>query len=213
MPSLIINKLVKSFASKPVIIDASFSMDRGESVIISGENGSGKSTLLKIISTIMKPDSGTAIFDGLDIVNSSDLIKKRLGYMSHQSFLYEDMSVWENLNYFEKLAGVKKEESEITSLLDLFAINEYKNIKIKNLSHGTQKKITLCRCLLRHNDLLVLDEPDTGLDIASLDTLRRLIDNLNSTGVTIMVVTHNKEFGNSLKGRNLVLKNGVLQEG
>ena len=209
----VIDHVNKSFGSKPILMDVSLEIDQGELAVISGSNGSGKTTLLKIAASLLSPDSGqvTVNTENNTTLKNIARMKKDISYVSHSSFLYENLTVTENLSLFSKLMEIDFQTSNASDLLHQFNISKYAGTKITDLSHGTKKKVSLCRGLIKTVRVMLWDEPDSGLDDSSMDTLSRIIRERMAAGVAVLLTSHNQHFVNSLGGASYGLDSGALR--
>lgn len=175
-----VQNIAKAFGQNKVLRNVSFEMNPGSLYGIVGENGSGKSTLLKIIVGEWKSDSGKISLKG------------RIGYCPQQTLLFSQLTIDEHFQYFASAYGLEKETWLSTSqlLMDQFNFRKYRNVRVANLSGGTQQKLNLSIALLHQPDVLILDEPYSGFD---WDTYLRFWDftiELQKEGCAILVVTH-----------------------
>ncbi len=192
----------KSFGKIKALSDVSFKINCGEKVALFGPNGSGKTTIVKLISGIFKPTKGIVRVFGKEINEDA---KRRMGIVSHNTFLYDDLTAYENLEFFSKIyeAG----EGKIRELLEVFGLWNRRNELVKNYSRGMKQRLSIARALLNDPELLILDEPTTGLDIESRDLLFKILRNFEGT---VIIATHNSEDVKSICNRILHLDNGKL---
>ncbi|WP_231593525.1 ABC transporter ATP-binding protein [Methanosarcina siciliae] len=169
----------------------SFSVKKGTIFGLLGPNGAGKSTTIKILTCQSSPTSGAAYIKGLNTLVDATEIKRKIGVVFESQNLYEDLSVYENLNFFRQLYGSPKEK--ISEVLAVTGMAEYEKNKIKTFSKGMKQKIIISRALLNDPDILFLDEPGSGLDPHSAREIRKTILDLKNRGKTILLTTHNME--------------------
>lgn len=184
-----VNSLSKSFGKTKALDSVSFSVEQGELFGLIGPDGAGKTTLFRLLTTLLKPDEGTAKIEGLDIVKDYIKIRSRVGYMPGRFSLYPDLTVEENLTFFASLFGVKVKDS-----YDLVApiykqIEPFKKRQARNLSGGMKQKLALSCALIHHPGVLFLDEPTTGIDALSRSELWDMLKSLKTKGITILVST------------------------
>lgn len=186
-----VNNLTKNFGDLTAVSSVSFSVCKGEIFGIVGPDGAGKSTLLRMIAGIMEPTSGTILVDGLDVASNKDRIKKLLAYMPQRFGLYEDLTVEENIRFFGRLFGLGKKEieSKIPMLYEFSRLGPFKDRLAGNLSGGMKQKLGLACCLVHNPSLLLLDEPTNGVDPVSRREFWKILYNLLTEGVTIIVTT------------------------
>jgi ABC-2 type transport system ATP-binding protein len=191
----------------------SFSVNKGEIFGLLGPNGAGKSTLLKMLSTLLRPTSGTAIIDGLDIVKDAGEIRKRIGLVAEKMILYDYLTPYENLKLFGKLYSIEEKalDERIDELLKTVEMDKWKNERVKNFSTGMRQRINLIRGLINYPEVLFLDEPTLGLDPHSSVEIRKLVAKLNrEMGITVILTTHYMEEVDALANRIAIINNGEI---
>tara|TARA_A100001037_G_scaffold306749_1_gene354923 strand:- start:2074 stop:2718 length:645 start_codon:yes stop_codon:yes gene_type:complete len=208
----LIDHVSKAYGSNPVLINATLEVVEGQLSVISGRNGTGKTTLLKIAATLLSPDSGSVIMLDQNGVQFSDQkrLRQRLSYLSHSTFLYDDLTVCENLRLFSNLMQIESEQPIWINLLERFGITNYLDTKVKELSHGTKKKVSLCRNLMKPCTIMLWDEPDSGLDDLSIGTLGELAMEQTQQGKSILLTSHNRSFIESIPCIEYELLDGSL---
>lgn len=191
MKAIEIHNLSKSYnkGKTQALSDISFDVKRGELFGLIGPDGAGKTTLFRLLTTLLKPDAGSATVDGYDIVKEYRLIRSRVGYMPGRFSLYPDLSVEENLQFFAALFGVSVEES-----YDLIApiykqIEPFRTRRAGKLSGGMKQKLALSCALIHRPSVLFLDEPTTGVDAVSRSEFWDMLAGLKERGITILVST------------------------
>ncbi|TXC89287.1 ATP-binding cassette domain-containing protein [Metabacillus litoralis] len=192
-----IQHVSRSFQDKKKTIEAvkdvSFQIKKGEVVGLLGENGAGKTTLLRMISTILEPSSGSIFIDGINIHQEPMKIKGRIGVLfGSETGLYDRLTARENLSYFAKLHGISKHEmkTRIDYLAVRFGMKDYLDRRVGGFSKGMRQKVTIARALIHNPEIILLDEPTTGLDITSANMFRELIHQLRKEGKTIIFSSH-----------------------
>ena len=184
-----INNLSKRYGKVQALEAVSFSVARGELFGLIGPDGAGKTTLFRLLTTLIRPDEGTASVEGLDIVRDYRAIRERVGYMPGRFSLYPDLTVEENLNFFAALFGTRVEES-----YDLVApiyrqIEPFKTRRAGKLSGGMKQKLALSCALIHRPSVLFLDEPTPGVDAVSRSEFWDMLSELKTKGITILVST------------------------
>ena len=181
--------LVKRFGKAPALDGVTFEVRQGERFGIIGPDGAGKSTLFRILATLVVPDSGAARVLGLDAVRDLWAIRPRLGYMPGRFSLYPDLSVDENLHFFASVFGttLARERDRIAPIYDQLA--PFRDRRAGALSGGMKQKLALCCALVHRPELLLLDEPTTGVDAVSRREFWDLLDALQAGGLTTIVAT------------------------
>jgi len=208
--SLQAHHLEKSFQNRPVIRDISFVLHPGEFLVISGGNGAGKTTLLRLLAKLVKPDAGTISIDGQDIWEESDAVRYTLGFLSHQIYLYDDLNAVENLRFTARLFGMEEYHSRITEVLQQLHLYHRQYDPVKTYSRGMQQRLALGRAILHDPDILILDEPFTGLDEAGVEILDTLVRDHQRQNKSAIIVSHNLRAGYDLADTLYILGKGTI---
>lgn len=192
MPLLNIQNVFKTYQQYIAVNDVSFTVPRGKIVGLLGPNGAGKTSLIRMITTITPTDKGEIYFDG-ELLNRSHT--GRIGYMPEERGLYKKMKVGEQLMYLGQLKGLSYAQArqEIEMWMQKFDIATWTNKKIEELSKGMQQKVQFIATILHKPDLLILDEPFSGLDPINTNLIEDEIRELNRQGITIIFSTHRME--------------------
>jgi sodium transport system ATP-binding protein len=192
-----IQDITKKFQDKKVYVTAlkhvSFNIHKGEVVGLLGENGAGKTTLLRTIATLLTPTDGTVSVAGYDTVKNPEEVKKKMGVLfGGETGLYDRLTARENLEYFATLYGLSKHETKvrIDELAKMFGMKDYLNRKVVGFSKGMRQKVAIARTLIHNPDIILFDEPTTGLDITSSNVFRQLVHQLKRDGKTIIFSSH-----------------------
>ncbi len=176
----------------------------GDFLAIFGPNGAGKSTLLRVVASLTKPTTGEVSFSG------SGQGRRDVGYVSHQSLLYNQMSGLENLVFYSKLYGLADPVGRSDELLDKMGLRSAANQLVRGYSRGMKQRLTLARALLHEPRLLLLDEPYTGLDQHGGRLLTEVLRSLRDDGRTVLLITHNLSEGLELCTRVLIQHKGEI---
>ncbi len=177
--------------SLPALDAVDLHVEAGQLYGLVGPDGAGKTTLLRILSTVMNPTSGSARLMGYDANKQAEQVRSRLGYMPQAFSLYPDLSVMENLRFFADMNGVPrgKQKSRIDELLEFARLTDFTSRRSENLSGGMRKKLALACALVHEPEILLLDEPTTGVDPVSRRELWQLLAKVIQQGVTVLVST------------------------
>jgi ABC-2 type transport system ATP-binding protein len=183
--------LIKKFNQVIAINNVNLEIEQGKIIGLIGPDGAGKSTLLRLLAGLLKPSSGSVFFKEIDVAKFPSRIKEKIGYMPQHFSLYGDLTVLENLKFFADLYQIPREKfrKKINKLLDFSQLTAFQNTLAKNLSGGMQKKLALACSLFHTPEILLLDEPTTGVDPISRKELWQLLYQLNNQGVTILFST------------------------
>lgn len=208
--SLKIEKLSKSYGDFKALNQISFEAEKGKILGILGRNGAGKTTTIKSIMGIVEPEEGTITFDGEDIRKT----KHSIGYLPEERGLYVNARVKDQLLYFAMLNGVEKKTAleEIKKFLQEFKIPEYLNKKVKTLSKGNKQKIQLISAILHKPEIVILDEPFSGLDPVNIELFKSTVLKLKQNGTTILFSSHRMEDVEELCDRIVMLNKGNIVE-
>jgi len=200
--------VVKNFGETAVLRDVNLELPRGEVTVLLGTNGAGKSTLLRILAMLTQIDSGTVSIFGADIATSGPAVRALTGSVLHSPMLYADMSVRENLIFFADMYRLQNVYDLVAQTTVRVGIEPRIDDRVRTLSHGFQKRVALARALMHDPQLLLLDEPESGLDSQSVDRVDRILDEYRSSGRTVVMTTHIVEHALELADRAVVLFDG-----
>lgn len=209
-PLIVAQNIQKRFGRRKVLKSASLQIHRGECVILTGENGAGKSTLIKVLAGIIKAEAVDRFTFRGKPFPEDDAQRRAIGLISHQPMLYLDLSAAENLRFFAEIYAVPNAEERINSLLQRIGMESRKDDPIRTYSRGMQQRVSICRALLHDPDLLLLDEPFTGLDSKSAAILEELILEAKEQQKAILITTHAPLAIRHLATRFLNLEKGLL---
>lgn len=203
--------LSRRYGRRWALVDVSFNVPRGKSLMIAGRNGSGKSTLLRVLSTALRPDGGTARLEGFDLRTRRDDVRRRVAILGHASYTYDAMTALENLQLVARMIGKDASRDALQPLLDEVGLGERWNDNILSFSAGMRKRIAIARVLLQGADIVMLDEPYGQLDPPGFRFMDSLFGKLRDRGVTLLIATHQLDRGAALCDLGIVLERGRLQ--
>jgi heme ABC exporter ATP-binding subunit CcmA len=209
-PYLEICKVHKSFALKPVLRGVDLSIHAGERMALLGANGAGKTTLLRILAGLSRPASGHIRIDGLDLVQQTREIRRKVGFVAHQPYLYDELTALENLLFFARMYAIDQPQVRATELLQRVGLQKKTRERASSLSRGQLQRLALARALLHSPQLLLLDEPDTGLDQEGLALLNELLQEHSAQGGTILFTTHDLQAALQQSDQVVMLHRGRL---
>lgn len=210
-PSLIdIQGLVKVYDILPVLRKLDLSVARGEFVALLGPNGSGKSTLLRLLSGLSRPTAGQIRVGGWELPGEAHAVRAQMGMVSHKSLLYENLTAYENLRFFARLYNVPDSDSRIHELLKQVGLSKRAYDLVRAFSRGMLQRLSIARALLHNPDILLLDEPYTGLDQDASQVLDDLLHAAHADGRTIIMSTHDLPRAATLPTRVVILSRGVV---
>ena len=202
--------LTKSFGTRLTLRGIDLEINQGESVVIFGPNGAGKTTLLKVLATIMNPSSGKVIIAGLDTKESAEEARHLIGIVSHNTFLYGNLTAYENLDFYSRLYDVPVRQKRIHEVVEMVGMTPRLHNRVATLSRGMQQRLSIARSLLHKPSIILLDEPETGLDRQANAMLWEIFQAEGEQKRTIVLTTHNLERGLELAGRVLILDKGMI---
>ncbi|MSQ47713.1 MAG: heme ABC exporter ATP-binding protein CcmA [Deltaproteobacteria bacterium] len=200
--------LTKTFAWVPVLNQVSCQIAAGEVVGVFGPNGAGKTTFLRVLATLLRPSTGKLTLFGASPQEAH--VRRRLGFLGHESFLYPDLTPIENLTFYGRAYTVPDMQTRIATVLRQVGLQQWGNTVVRTFSRGMEQRLALARVLLHEPDLLLLDEPYTGLDAQGVAILQSALAHMKAQGKTIILTTHDFAFGLELCTRALIVDRGRI---
>ncbi len=207
-----IENLTKSFGTFYALKGINLQFNFGEFWMIVGPNGAGKTTLLKIIATLSKPTSGLMRINNFKSKETVVNIRKQIGFIAHQNFLYDNLTARENLKFYAQMYHLKNYSDWIDSRLEQVGLLSRKDDLVKNFSQGMKRRLTIARALLNNPQLILLDEPFSGLDQQGVDTFSALLREFISPNRITIMTTHNLQLGWQLATHYAILDKGEILE-
>jgi len=210
MKAVVLKEVIKKYGRFTAIAGISLEVEQGEKLAILGPNGAGKTTLVKLISGQTKPSSGEVLVLGSTAWKFNLELRRKVGYVSHNPMLYDELTAYENLRFYGKLYDVKNLEEKIAKILKQMKLYERRHARVKTFSRGMKQRLSIARALLHDPELIILDEPTSGLDI---EGRRELIEHLKNIGnKTLLLTTHDLSEAVNLCNRAVILINGRIVE-
>jgi heme exporter protein A len=200
----------KRFGHFTALAGITMEVQRGEFVALFGRNGAGKTTFLKIVATLMRATKGSLRICGLSIDEDPEKVRSMIGFLSHNTYLYRDLSPVENLRFFGRLYAVPDLDRRIPALLDRVGLKRRAVDPVRSFSRGLQQRLGIARVFLHDPSLILLDEPYTGLDAGAIEMLNALLDEATARGSTIVLTTHDLEQGLRAAHRAAIIDRGKL---
>ena len=201
--------VTKSFDTALAVRKLDLTVAAGERVALFGQNGAGKTTVIKLLAGVLHPTAGSIRVWGRRPYGPGAAVRRLIGLVSHQSYLYEELSARENLLFYARLYGLKQPETHVDVALENVGMARRANDTVRTLSRGMQQRIALARAIVHNPSILLLDEPDTGLDPSARERLADLLAN-QRPDLTVLIATHNLEMGMTLCSRSVILRDGYL---
>jgi heme exporter protein A len=205
-----VHNLTKSFGPRTALAGVDLSVEAGEFVALVGPNGAGKTTLLRILATLTRPTTGTVRIAGLDPTRAGDEVRRRIGFLSHRTLLYDDLTAEQNLRFYGRMYGLDEGLTRIQNLLEQVGLAARRHDPVRTFSRGMQQRLSVARAVLHRPWVLLLDEPYTGLDPNAAQVLTDLLVELAGEGCTVLLTTHNLERGLTAARRVVVLVWGQI---
>ncbi len=202
--------LSKSFGMRYALRDVHLRVAGGETVFLVGPNGAGKTTLLRIIASLSRPTKGIIRIGGQDLGKSSADVRRQIGYLSHRTLLYDDLTAEQNLQFYARMYGIPNANARISRLLEQVELTNRRYELVRTYSRGMQQRLAVARAVLHQPRLLLLDEPYSGLDTLAVDALTDLLTTLAGEGCSIILTTHQVESLTMRQRRAVVLNQGRI---
>ncbi len=205
-----VQNLTKSFGPRVALAGVDLSVEAGEFVTLVGPNGAGKTTLLRILATLSRPTSGTLRIAGLDPAQVGDEVRRHIGFLSHRTILYDDLTAEQNLSFYARMYDLDDGQARIASLLKRVGLAARRHDLVRTFSRGMQQRLSVARAVLHQPQVLLLDEPYSGLDPNAARVLTGLLADLAGEGCTVVLTTHNLGRGLMAGRRVVVLVRGRI---
>ncbi len=209
-PAIQIQTVTKRFGPFTALNGVTAEVSSGGALCLLGPNGAGKTTLIRLIAALSRPTSGTIHVEGIDLSKQPERIRRRLGVISHQTMLYDDLTARENLRFYGDLYGVENMNHRIDRVLDNVGLAGNEHQRFRTFSRGMKQRLAIARAVLHDPSILLLDEPFTGLDTAARDTLAASILDFREEGRTIVLVTHDLTQAFALSDEFILLSRGRI---
>ncbi|MCL7410666.1 MAG: heme ABC exporter ATP-binding protein CcmA [Methanosarcinaceae archaeon] len=207
-----IKSLSKAFGSHRVLKNIDLDIKKGEFITIFGPNGAGKTTLMRIMSTLVEPSAGSISIDGFDVKDEPVEIRKRIGSISHETYLYNELTAEENLRFFGRMYGMDKNhlDARVDELIEQVGLEYRSNDRVGTFSRGMKQRLSIARALIHEPPILFLDEPYTGLDQHAASTFEHVLRGLDAQNTTKVMISHNIDRSLKMCDRVLILNNGNI---
>lgn len=208
---LVLENVTKEYKDKTALRNVNATLHNGQLIGLIGKNGAGKTTLLKLISTILKPTSGRIMLDGQDIVKNPNVMRSTVGYLPQEVSAYPNLTILEYLSYIASVKGVKKKDAEkqINNLLTAFHLEDAESKRMENCSGGMKQRVGIICALLGDPQIIIIDEPTTGLDPEERIAVRNILSHLSRERI-IILSTHIVSDIEAVASRILLLQQGSL---
>jgi heme exporter protein A len=203
-------QLSKSFGPRTALTGVDLSIGGGEFVTLVGPNGAGKTTLLRILATLSRPSSGTLCIAGLDPSRHGEQVRRRIGFLSHRTLLYHDLTAEQNLRFYARMYDLPRDSRRVEDLLEQVGLGVRSHDLVHTFSRGMRQRLAVARSVLHRPQVLLLDEPYSGLDPQAVDVLTALLTELAGEGCAVLLTTHRLGRGLTAGQRVLILHHGQV---
>ena len=205
-----VKKLVKRFGLKTVLRGLDFEVQPGEFVALLGPNGAGKTTFLRILASLSRPSLGNVHVAGFQLPNEASAVRARLGVVSHLPLLYGDLTAEENLRFYGRMYNISGLEPRITEVLEMVGLDARRRDLVRTFSRGMQQRLAIGRAVLHDPDVMLFDEPYTGLDQDASTMLDDVLKTVAAKGRTVVMTSHDLVRAEDLATRFDILSRGVI---
>jgi len=205
-----VKKLIKRFGLKNILRGLDFSVAPGEFVALLGPNGAGKTTFLRILATLSRPSMGTVKVAGHQLPKESAQVRARLGVVSHMPLLYPDLTAEENLRFYAQMYGIANYQSRISEVLEMVGLENRRKDLVRTFSRGMQQRLAIGRAVIHDPEVMLFDEPYTGLDQDASEMLDEVLRSVAAEGRTVVMTSHDLVRAEDLATRFDILSRGVI---
>lgn len=205
-----VKKLTKRFGLKVVLRALDFQVEQGEFVALLGPNGAGKTTFLRILASLSRPSFGEVRISGYSLPGQASAVRRRLGVVSHLPLLYGDLTAEENLRFYGRLYGLEDLERRVSEVLELVGLVSRRRDLVRTFSRGMQQRLAIGRAVLHNPDVMLFDEPHTGLDQDASTMLDTVLQQVAASGRTVVMTSHDLARAGDLASRFDVLSRGKI---
>ncbi|MFL7890852.1 MAG: heme ABC exporter ATP-binding protein CcmA [Anaerolineales bacterium] len=205
-----VQKLVKRFGLKTVLRGLDFQVEQGEFVALLGPNGAGKTTFLRILASLSRPSMGIVNIAGYRLPEQAAAVRRRLGVVSHQSLLYGDLTAEENLMFYGRMYAIAGLPERVREVLELVGLSTRRRDLVRTFSRGMQQRLAIGRAVLHDPDVMLFDEPHTGLDQDASAMLDTVLREVAARGRTVVMTSHDLARAADLASRFDVISRGVI---
>ena len=205
-----VKKLIKRFGLKTVLRGLDFEVQPGEFVALLGPNGAGKTTFLRILASLSSPSMGDVTIAGYKLPRQAAAVRARLGVVSHLPLLYNDLTAEENLLFYARMYGIQNSGERITEVLEIVGLEKRRRDLVRTFSRGMQQRLAIGRAVLHDPDVMLFDEPYTGLDQDASSMLDKVLQTVAQQGRTVVMTSHDLARTEDLATRFDILSRGVI---
>lgn len=205
-----VRKLVKRFGLKTVLRGLDFHVEQGDFVALLGPNGAGKTTFLRILASLSRPSLGEVSIAGYNLPGQAAAVRRRLGVVSHLPLLYGDLTAEENLRFYGRMYGINNLKDRVAEVLELVGLTSRRRDLVRTFSRGMGQRLAIGRAVLHDPDVMLFDEPHTGLDQDASAMLDAVLKEVAALGRTVVMTSHDLSRAGDLASRFDILSKGVI---
>lgn len=205
-----VRKLVKRFGLKSVLRGLDFTVQPGEFVALLGPNGAGKTTFLRILASLSRPSLGEVRVAGYSLPKQAAEVRARLGVVSHMPLLYPDLTAEENLRFYARMYGLAEQLARVTEVLEMVGLEKRRGDLVRTFSRGMQQRLAIGRAVIHDPEVMLFDEPYTGLDQDASEMLDEVLKSVAARGRTVVMTSHDLARAEDLATRFDILSRGVI---
>ncbi len=207
---IIVKKLIKRFGLKTVLRGLDFAVEKGEFVALLGPNGAGKTTFLRILASLSRPSLGQVSIAGYSLPAQSAAVRRRLGVVSHMPLLYGDLTAEENLQFYGRMYNLPELSGRVDEVLQMVGLSARRRDLVRTFSRGMQQRLAIGRAVLHDPEVMLFDEPYTGLDQDASEMLDGVLRRVAAEGRTVVMTSHDLARAEGLASRFDILSRGVI---
>jgi heme exporter protein A len=209
-PIISVHKLVKRFGLKTILRGLNFQVEKGEFVALLGPNGAGKTTFLRILASLSRPAAGRVTISGFNLPMQAAAVRRQIGVVSHLPLLYGDLTAEENLRFYARMYSVPDLDERIKDVLDVVGLSARRRDLVRTYSRGMQQRLAIGRAVLHDPEIMLFDEPFTGLDQDACAMLGDVLSQVAARGRTVVMTSHDLSRAADLASRFDVISRGII---
>jgi len=209
-PIISVNNLVKRFGLKTILRGLNFEVGKGEFVALLGPNGAGKTTFLRILASLSRPAAGRVKVAGFNLPSQAAAVRRQIGVVSHLPLLYGDLTAEENLRFYARMYSIPNPDGRIKDVLKVVGLSARRRDQVRTYSRGMQQRLAIGRAVLHDPEIMLFDEPFTGLDQDACAMLEDVLREVAARGRTVVMTSHDLSRAADLASRFDVISRGVI---
>jgi heme ABC exporter ATP-binding subunit CcmA len=203
-------RVTKVFGTQYALNGVDLRLEQGDCLVLIGPNGAGKTTLLRCLAGLSRPSAGRVLFRGQELTTSAGELRRHIGFLSHETLLYDDLTPAENLRFYGRMYDVPRLPERVAELLDGLGLAHRRDDPVRTLSRGMRQRLSLARALIHEPSVVLLDEPYTGLDMQAAESLDAVLRDMASSGQTVLLTTHDLPTAARIGSQLAVLVEGCI---